>query len=393
MSRVVRWLSAVVLVATACAASGRPRPVVMAWRTGFFPPGASVASAAYVGPPGSSAAWMAVGAISAGNGDPATGCFLSPTGLSWTPCPLRPIDTDGRRTRLLGVARLGSRVIAGGVAVGALHGNPRPYLWAGPVGGTLEELNLPRELFGGENIISYTGLASGPLGGFGAGSYVGITNQPVAQVWRTADGSDWQRLDGVASLTGSSEEILRGTAIADGPDRAVLVGAAIDLRRLADRDDGAVWWSDDGSSWHRADLAGSGMIGPGAQELRAVDAVDDRGAFTAGGSNGDRAAVWTSPDGRSWHAARRLPDGRGAGATVTALASAPTGRRWAAGVVAGAPRLWTSADGTTWAAVALPAMAGATLGAVQGVTITTGAGQLLMVVQGTAGSLAAVTPL
>ncbi|HEX3542821.1 MAG TPA: hypothetical protein VHT75_20500, partial [Acidimicrobiales bacterium] len=204
---------------------------------------------------------------------------------------------------------------------------------------------------------------------------------------------DWQRLDGVASLTGSSEEILRGTAIADGPHRVVLVGASIDLRRLADRDDGAVWWSDDGTSWHRADLAGAAMTGPGAQELRAVDAVDDRGGFTAGGSDGDRAAVWTSPDGRSWHAANQLPQGRGPGATVSALASSPTGRQWAAGTVAGTPRLWTSADGRTWAAVAMPAMARAALGAVQGVTLAAGARQLLMVVQGAAGSLAAVTTL
>ncbi|HEX3540759.1 MAG TPA: hypothetical protein VHT75_09995, partial [Acidimicrobiales bacterium] len=235
MSRAVWWLSAVVLLAAACVASGPPRPMAVAWRTGLFPAGASVAGAAYVRPAGSASAWMAVGATAVGTADAATGCFASAGGLSWAPCPLRPIDTDGRRTRLLGVARLGSQVIAGGVAVGALHGNPRPYLWAGPVGGAMEELNLPRELFGGENIISFRGLASGPLGGFAVGSYVGVTNQTVAQVWRTADGTDWQRLDGVASLTGSSEEILRGTAIADGPHRVVLVGASIDLRRLADR--------------------------------------------------------------------------------------------------------------------------------------------------------------
>jgi hypothetical protein len=354
--------------------------------------------------------WMAVGSTGAAGDLPATACFRSTDGLAWSKCALVPIDTDGAHTRLVSVARVGPTVVAGGVAVGALHGNPRPYLWAGPPGGPLTELNLPRELFGGERIIAFASLTAGPLGGVAAGTWDGVTHQSVAQVWRSADGMDWKRLDGIASLTSSTEEILRGNAAAVGARRAVLVGTAFNLHHLGDGDDGAIWWSDDTVSWVRADLAGAGMAGPGDQELRVAAVVDgspDSGAFLVGGSSGGAATIWTSDDGRQWRRADPLPGGTGRGATVTAVAvgpvagaapggagdraGAPTRRRWAAGVVDGRPKLWSSFDGRVWDAVTLPEAALSGAGPAQ-LALVAAPGPVLVVVQGALGSLAVFAP-
>jgi hypothetical protein len=110
--------------------------------------------------------------------------------------------------------------------------------------------------------------------------------------------------------------------------------------------------------------------------------------FAVGGADGGRAAIWTSPDGQAWHAAARLPGGQGAGATVTALAATPEGRQWAGGVVDGAARVWSSAGGRDWAAVGLPGRALAPAGRAQVVALAAGLGRLLVVVQGTKGSVA-----
>jgi hypothetical protein len=61
-----------------------------------------------------------------------------------------------------------------------------------------------------------------------------------------------------------------GDAVTVGPNRVVLAGAAFSLRHPSDRDDRAIWWSDEGISWARADTAGADLGGPGDQELRAA---------------------------------------------------------------------------------------------------------------------------
>ncbi|HSS11693.1 MAG TPA: hypothetical protein VLL25_17535, partial [Acidimicrobiales bacterium] len=331
--------------------------------------------------------WVAVGSAVGLDGQPSTACFLSYDARSWTACRLAPVDLDGNHTRLLSVGRLGSTLVAGGVAVGALHGNPRPTLWRADPGQPLAELNLPRELFGGERIISFDGLATGPLGGFAVGTWDGVTNQAVAQVWRTTDGGDWQRLDGVTSMTSTSEELLRGSAVAVGPHHVVVVGAALHLHRLADGDEGAIWWSDDGRTWHRANPNGARLTGPGNQELSVVAAAGD--GFVAGGSDSGAAALWWSPDGASWHWGA-LPAAAGPHARVTAVTSA-AGRQWAAGVVNGVPRVWSSTDGNHWTLEPLPA--GTPPTGVQSITMGAGDGELVMVVQGPEGPRTSVASI
>jgi hypothetical protein len=318
-----------------------------------------------------------------------TACFLSNDARIWTACELAPDDLDGSHTRLLSVGRLGSTLVAGGVAVGALHGNPRPTLWRAEPGQPLVELNLPRELFGGERIISFNGISTGPPGGFAVGTWDGVANQAVAQVWRTSDGGSWQRLDGVVSMTSTTEELVRGSAIAVGPRRIVVVGAAVHLHRLADGDDGAIWWSDDGSHWSRADLSGSGLTGPGAQELQAVAAAGD--GFIAGGSDSGAAAMWDSPDGSTWQRVV-LPGATDRPGRVTALAATP-GRAWATGIVDGIPRLWSSPDRQHWTREPLPGRATAPHAPPQSVTFVAGDGVVVVVVQSHDGPQAWVASL
>jgi hypothetical protein len=181
---------------------------------------------------------------------------------------------------------------------------------------------------------------------------------------------------------------LRGSAIAVGARRIVLVGAAVQLRKLSNGDDGAIWWSDDGRRWLRADLTGTRLTGPGDQELRVVEPAGD--GFAAAGSNSQRAAVWWSADGRAWHAADPLPGGNGAGATITSVAITAS-RRWAAGVVGGAPRLWSSPDGRRWAVEPLPI--GTPKSGAQFVTLAAGKGDLLVAAQFPDRSQLALVPL
>ena len=408
---------ALVMVARACSV-GPSAPASLraaAWQVlpAAFPPGVLIAG---VAPSDGPHPWIAVGwSIGGGDGQPSTRAFLSDDARSWRPYPLVPDDLDGSHTRLLSVGRLDSTLVAAGVAVGALHGNLRPTLWRSGPSQALNELNLPRELFGGPKSITFDGLATGSLGGFVAGTWTGSANQPVAQVWHTSDGLDWERLDGIAPMASTADELLAGRAVAVGPHRVVVIGAAFHLSRLGDGDDGAIWWSDDGRRWTRAATSPAHLGGPGDQELRvaaatadgfvaggsdagssgaggAVGAGDAGGAGGAGGSAASvqAAAIWWSGDGLSWHRVARLPAAQGRQATVTALASAG-GRRWAAGVVGGAPRLWSSPDGQTWNAEPLPPSVPAT--GVQTVTMAAGAGLLMIILQMPDRSLESVIPV
>jgi len=407
---------ALVMVARACSV-GQSAPATLraaAWQVqpASFPPGVLIAG---VAPGDGSQPWIAVGwSIGGGDDQPSTRAFVSDDARSWRSYPLVPDDLDGSHTRLLSVGRLDSTLVAAGVAVGALHGNLRPTLWRAGPSQPLNELNLPRELFGGPKSITFDGLATGPLGGFVTGTWTGSANEPVAQVWHTSDGLDWERLDGIAPMASTTDELLAGRAVAVGPNRVVMIGAAFHLSRLGDGDDGAVWWSDDGRRWTRAATSPAHLGGPGDQELRAVaptadgfvaggsDAASSRGGSSrgdssggAGGSGGSAAAeqtaaIWWSGDGISWHRAAGLPAAEGRQATVTALASGG-GRRWAAGVVGGAPRLWSSRDGQTWNAEPLPPSVPET--GVQSVTMAAGAGLLMIILQMPDRSLESVIPV
>jgi hypothetical protein len=75
-----------------------------------------------------------------------------------------------------------------------------------------------------------------------------------------------------------------------------------------------------------------------------------------------------------------LPDAAGRPARVTALAATP-GRAWAAGIVNGTPRLWSSPDRQVWTGEPLSGPEQARHAQAQSVTLAAGDGLVVIVVQ------------
>jgi len=103
----------------------------------------------------------------------------------------------------------------------------------------------------------------------------------------------------------------------------------------------AVWWSDDGASWHLAQEF------PVDTRMHALT-VGGPG-FVVAGATQDGAAVWTSADGRDWEPVRDPSLARG---TIFQLISTASGlvafgSRWGEGDDGA---IWTSSDGLAWLA-------------------------------------------
>ena len=127
------------------------------------------------------------------------------------------------------------------------------------------------------------------------------------QAWTSADGITWDTPDARTSgldlghfrpTTSGPEVGIEG--IAYGPAGFLAFGRA----EAGDRGQvSAVWRSGDGTSWER--LTAAGGFPPGTR-LRTILGADD-GYLLGGVIYGDRApraAIWSSPDGRTWTLAR-----------------------------------------------------------------------------------------
>jgi len=249
----------------------------------------------------------------------------------------------------------------------------------------------------GEQRMDGAAVLDGELVAVGSESSSGDTDPAV---WTSADrGATWRRLDAVTSgLHETGNQAMR--AVIDAPPGLVAVGRDTPAESI----DGAVWMSEDGTTWVRQtsdffggpghedmvsvtnfgeDLVVVGFgttesgdrdaavwVGSGGQWTRIKDASlghegdqQMNAVLTAGpglvavgfdASEGDReAAVWTSSDGRNWE---RVPsatifDGAGdqamysltqVGSVVVAGGSSDT----ATGDTNGA--IWLSADGADW---------------------------------------------
>jgi hypothetical protein len=88
---------------------------------------------------------------------------------------------------------------------------------------------------------------------------------------------------------------------AGGPGLVAVGGTTLDLGDGADDREAEVWTSADGNVWERVDTTGSGFSGEGNQLANVVRA-GPKGLIAAGYDTLDDhdAAVWTSADGMTW---------------------------------------------------------------------------------------------
>jgi hypothetical protein len=261
------------------------------------------------------------------------------------------------------------------VAVGSANGYPAAWVstdggsdWNRAVGASATVLERPGEQ-------QLTSVAYGAAGWLAVGGVTGGTAQhPV--VIGSADGSVWTAADGEPAFAGSG---LFTEQAAAGPNGYVIVGYQ---RTGPDSTIAAAWWSAGLTGWQRASAASVGALDgeSGSRQMLAVTAaaaasrssagasyspgsIAASGGFVAVGLQGNSPAAWTSPDGKTW-TATALPLPAGAARAVLLHVAAVGGTMVAVGMsqtASGAlsPFAARSADGgATWTESALPVPSG-----------------------------------
>ncbi len=201
----------------------------------------------------------------------------------------------------------------------------------------------------GHQLISDVGLGGPGMIAVGIDS---SGDDADAAVWISPDGQSWSRVDDPA-LGGPEAQGLEDLVVSD----AGIVAVGFDS--TSGDIDAAAWFSVDGLVWEKA--GGTAFVNLGHEEVRTVVATES-GFIAAGfaviGGEAD-AAMWVSPDGRTWN---RLDDpslGGGGTQRISSLVVGPNG------LVAGGTnflpnefglyeldaRVWVSADGSTWSAI------------------------------------------
>lgn len=161
------------------------------------------------------------------------------------------------------------------------------------------------------------------------------------------DGSGELRpVDGVPGMTGAGDQYVEGACA--GPAGWVVVGAV----QSGSERDAAAWFSTDGTTWSQVQSPSFG--GAGAQDMQRCAAAGDGFVAVGSAAAGDStdAAVWWSPDGRTWERSpaptlggddeQVAADVAGDGAEVVAVGADRSGGDYAVA-------LWHSGDGgRTW---------------------------------------------
>jgi hypothetical protein len=373
------------------AASGSPSAAAPAqpastidWTGCRFPvtPGALVRA---IAPGGDGAPWTAVGQDGGGSTEVRPAVWTSPDGCAWRRVAVVAITPDGERTGFSAVARRGRLVVAQGRSYSRVHGNIRPTLWRAEGGAPLREVELPRELFGGESGITVDALVALPDAVLATGAFIGRDKFVAVHVWRSTDGTDWVRLPPGRAQSSTATEQLLPRDMAAGTAGTLVVGTAFRVGG-GDGFDGAAWYSPAAArQWQRADLSGTGLVGDGDQRLLTDAALGSGyvavGAVRAGTGFELRSAV--SPDGVTWSAGGPLPGLPlpGTGRPVADVAPAPGGGAVAGTATGGRAELWASRDGRTWTPETVPGSAGSA----SGVLLGPGPDRLVLVVQTPAG--------
>ena len=237
------------------------------------------------------------------------------------------------------------------MAVGGVGGHPAIWRRGPGASWSLARGATSGVLLGRPGAGALTAQARGPAGWLAVGGAVSAAGQhPVVVV--SADGATWRAADREPAFTGGGTYVYGAAA---GRTGYVIVGKKVTRNRVI----AATWWSPSLRGWTRG---GNGGL-DGRQRPSAMLAVAaGQGGFIAAGSHGSGPAVWTSRDGRRW-TVKDVPSPAGAsnavlrqvavnGALVVATGDAVT----AAGTV---PFAAVSANGgATWHEVSLPAPGG-----------------------------------
>jgi hypothetical protein len=183
------------------------------------------------------------------------------------------------------------------------------------------------------------------------------------------DGTDWERVEHPA-FGGEGRQGM--TAVAAGPRGVVAVG--FDSVRGPTPEDAAVWYSPDGRTWERVldpDLGGQGV-----QTMTAVAATTTGGFVAVGAADSSRtgidAAVWASPGGREWQRvanAALASEGNQSMAGVVAIPGAvvAVGTDETANRSQSDAAVWLVAEGSSWERIRDPDLGGADRQAIYGV--------------------------
>jgi hypothetical protein len=197
--------------------------------------------------------------------------------------------------------------------------------------------------------------------GFVAAGFAVIGREADAAIWTSPDGRTWTRLDDPALGGGGTQRI---SSLVVGPQGLVAGGTnflptEFGVYQL----DARVWVSSDGTSWDAIDDATFG--GPGWQYITSITAGPD-GLVAAGGDILGRpgldndAAVWTSPDGRTWTRVEDADFVSDRAQQISAITVGPDGLL-AVGYDTGpggdrTPAVWRSPDGAAWVRIADPGL-------------------------------------
>ena len=303
--------------------------------------------------------WLILGSVF----DPKAGTSVASTwsaddGRSWKRTDVKPASKSVSE-----VLTAGERDVDGNVvAVGWVGNEPESdagiwrYRAAGDdMGWTL---STP-DVMGGDREQWAFDIASNKTGTLVAGGE-NAWGEVRPRLWFSDDGEAWHSVDGGAGgpFDATGDESIRDiAAVGDG---FVAVGSA-----GGEGQDGAAWFSPDGTSWTRVDAPSLG--GPGRQALESVVSTGDMvvaGGYATDGYGQGQPVIWRSTDGAKWSnpsAPLALDgDGRTAAAdySVTRLSYDGAGIT-ASGGNAWRPHTWWSTDGgASWRMLPNPVHAG-----------------------------------